>query len=92
MNNTNKAEEIAKECQLVYGWKDKTGFEECYNSALKMAEYKDQEKEELIHFICNWLEENFISKCGYIGSGVFQFYPKPAVAAFLKAIEEYEEC
>lgn len=57
-DNNRKAEEIAKACQVIYGSKDAVGFEECYNSALKMAEWKDSHpnSETVKKIVCYVLE------------------------------------
>ena len=68
MTNEEKAREIARNNQQFYyesnGWGDeiKSSKNECYNSAIKMAEWKDeqfvQEKEKLIDNVCEWLKNN----------------------------------
>lgn len=72
MTNEEKAEEIARNNRQNYyaganGWaggKDVTysSEEECYDSAMEMAEWKDkqfvQEKEKLIDNVCEWIKNN----------------------------------
>ena len=67
MTNKEKAEEIAQNNQQFY-YEDgecdemKSSEEECYDSAMEMAEWKDkqfvQEKEKLIDNVCEWLKNN----------------------------------
>lgn len=66
MTNEEKAEEIARSNQKFFyedgGYDIKSSDEECYDSAMEMAEWKDkqfvQEKEKLIDNVCKWLKNN----------------------------------
>ena len=69
MTNEEKSKEIARNNRINYyegdiGWGDriKSSEEECYDSAMEMAEWKDkqfvQEKEKLIDNVCEWLKNN----------------------------------
>ena len=81
MTNEEKAKEIAHNNRINYyegdiGWGDriKSSEEECYDSAMEMAEWKDkqfvQEKEKLIDNVCEWLKNNIDD---YIMTGEGQF-------------------
>ena len=66
MTNEEKAKEIARSNQKFFyedgGYDIKSSDEECYDSAMEMAEWKDkqfvQEKEKLIDNVCEWLKNN----------------------------------
>ena len=69
MTNEEKSKEIAQNNRINYyegdiGWGDriKSSEEECYDSAMEMAEWKDeqfvQEKEKLIDNVCEWIKNN----------------------------------
>ena len=65
MTNEEKAYEIARFNREFYGEggaSHKYSEEECYNSAMDMAKWKDkqfvQEKEKLIDNVCEWLKNN----------------------------------
>ena len=80
MTNTEKAREIARFNREFYstgGTSHKYSDEECYDSAMEMAEWKDkqfvQEKEKLIDNVCEWLKNN-IDDYMMTGEGEFQEY------------------
>ena len=68
MTNEEKAKEIAHNNRInyyegdIWGDRIKSSEEECYDSAMEMAEWKDkqfvQEKEKLIDNVCEWLKNN----------------------------------
>ena len=66
MTNEEKAEEIARSNQKFFyedgGYDIKSSDEECYDSAMEMAEWKDEqfakEKQALIDNVCEWLKNN----------------------------------
>ena len=67
MTNEEKSKEIARNNQQFYYENDecydiKSSDEECYDSAMEMAEWKDkqfvQEKEKLIDNVCKWIKNN----------------------------------
>ena len=74
MTNEEKAKEIAHnnrinyyEGDICWGDRIKSSEEECYDSAMEMAKWKDeqfvQEKEKLIDNVCEWIRNNI---CGYM--------------------------
>ena len=65
MTNGEKAREIARFNRGFYstgGASHKYSDEECYDSAMDMAKWKDeqfvQEKEKLIDNVCEWIKNN----------------------------------
>lgn len=65
VSNEEKAYEIARFNREFYGEggaSHKYSEEECYDSAMDMAKWKDkqfvQEKEKLIDNVCEWLKNN----------------------------------
>ena len=74
MTNEEKSKEIAQNNQQFYyedaGYDMKSSDNECYSSAMEMAEWKDkqfiQEKEKLIDNVCEWLRNNI---GGYMMTG-----------------------
>ena len=65
MTNEEKAREIARFNRGFYstgGASHKYSDEECYDSAMDMAEWKDErfvrEKEKLIDNVCEWIKNN----------------------------------
>ena len=66
MTNEEKAEEIARSNQKFFyedgGYDIKSSDEECYDSAMEMARWKDEqfakEKQALIDNVCEWLKNN----------------------------------
>ena len=76
MTNEEKAREIARFNREFYstgGTSHKYSDEECYNSAMKMAEWKDEqfakEKQALIDKACEWVTPYFKDLVGYNCSG-----------------------
>ena len=76
MTNTEKAMEIARFNREFYstgGASHKYSDEECYNSAMQMAEWKDEqfvkEKQALIDKACEWVTPYFKDLVGYNCSG-----------------------
>ena len=80
MTNEEKSKEIAQNNRINYyegdiGWGDriKSSEEECYVSAMEMAEWKDEqfakEKQALIDKACEWVTPYFKNLVGYYCSG-----------------------
>lgn len=80
MTQEEKAKEIAHNNRINYyegdiGWGDriKSSEEECYDSAMEMAEWKDEqfakEKQALIDKACEWVTPYFKDLVGYNCSG-----------------------
>lgn len=76
MTNTEKAYEIARFNREFYGEggaSHKYSDEECYNSAMEMARWKDEqfakEKQALIDKACEWVTTYFKDLVGYNCSG-----------------------
>ena len=80
MTNEEKSKEIAQNNRINYyegdiGWGDriKSSEEECYDSAMEMAEWKDEqfakEKQALIDKACEWVTHYFKDFVGYNCSG-----------------------
>lgn len=72
MTNTEKAYEIARFNREFYsegGASHKYSDEECYNSAMQMARWKDEqfakEKQALIDKACEWVTPYFKDLVGY---------------------------
>ena len=61
MTPQQKANEIA-ENNLKWYYEEGNSYEECYQSALKAMQWKDEqyakEKQQWIEKVCEWLEEN----------------------------------
>lgn len=76
MTNTEKAMEIARFNREFYGEggaSHKYSEEECYDSAMDMAQWKDEqfakEKQALIDKACEWVTPYFKDLVGYNCSG-----------------------
>ena len=77
MTNEEKAEEIARSNQKFFyedgGYDIKSSDEECYDSAMEMARWKDaqfaKEKQALIDKACEWVALFFKDLAGCYCSG-----------------------
>lgn len=66
MTNEKKAKELAEDNEKSYimydGETETTSYNECYQAAIEMAEWKDkqfqEEKKQLVESIIEWIKEN----------------------------------
>lgn len=96
MTNEEKAYEIAQNNQQFYyedaGYDMKSSDNECYSSAMDMAQWKDEqfakEKQALIDEACEWLRYNKEhSLIGCEDSCLIGFLTEEFIMEFRKAIE-----
>lgn len=93
MTNTQKALEIAKVHEVHYDrFHGETSNDECFLSALEMAEWKDEqhaeEKRQWIDKACEWLEEFTMD---YVNDTKLGFSKKEFVKDFREAMKDEQD-
>ena len=71
MKNEEKARELAHNCKMTYlerendgGVYDVDSYDECYDAALEMAEWKEK---QMIEKACKWLKDDMLNQNAFQG-------------------------